>query len=395
LKGDPVFDYLSIMSTMNKGTAKEYAARLKSFETFILNHYGRHITVDKIILKIKEESENPYNILNNYAAFLLRSKNVSSSTLKQRIITAKNFLEYHDVDVSPRKYKMKVKLPKVIRKRKEALTKEDILNILNNCSDIRLKTYVILLAATGMRAVEALSVRIKDLDLQSNSPSLFIRGEFTKTKSDRTIYLTSELRDHLSSWLNYKYRSRRVCYSNSDRKTVTEYRTPEKDETNLVFSVYQSTRYLNPHNLYYDLRNSFAKTLDRMGKGAREDGNEKRRRITLHSFRRFVKTTISDLGYQDFSEYFIGHAGSTYWTKKESEKAEIFQRIEPYLTFLNVRQLERQGADIQSKMEELEKLNQSLRHQDKMKDDAIGQLSDQLMALTVRLQEVERRQNRY
>jgi hypothetical protein len=30
-----------------------------------------------------------------------------------------------------------------------------------------------------------------------------------------------------------------------------------------------------------------------------------------------------------------------------------------------------------------------------MKDDAIGQLSDQLMALTVRLQEVEKRQRGY
>ena len=93
-----------------------------------------------------------------------------------------------------------------------------------------------------------------------------------------------------------------------------------------------------------------------MGKGAREDGNERRRKNTLHSFRRFVKTTISDLGYQDFSEYFIGHSGSMYWTKKESEKAEIFRKN---LTFLNVHQLERQGADIQSKIEELEELNQS------------------------------------
>ena len=79
-----------------------------------------------------------------------------------------------------------------------------------------------------------------------------------------------------------------------------------------------------------------------MGKGAREEGNERRRQITFHSFRRFVKTTISDLGYQDFSEYFIGHSGSSYWTKKESEKTEIFQKIEPYLTFLNVHQLESQ-----------------------------------------------------
>jgi hypothetical protein len=54
--------------------------------------------------------------------------------------------------------------------------------------------------------------------------------------------------------------------------------------------------------------------------------------------------------------------------------------------------LERQGAYIQSKVEELEMLNQSLRDRDKVKDDAIAQLSDELMALSIRLQEVERRQ---
>ena len=44
--------------------------------------------------------------------------------------------------------------------------------------------------------------------------------------------------------------------------------------------------------------------------GQREDSpGTKRRKITLHSFRRWVKSTISDLGYADYSEYFIGHAG--------------------------------------------------------------------------------------
>jgi hypothetical protein len=42
------------------------------------------------------------------------------------------------------------------------------------------------------------------------------------------------------------------------------------------------------------------------------------------------------------------------------------------MTFLNIHQLERQGADIQTKMEELEQLNQSMRERDKMKDDAIA-----------------------
>ena len=61
------------------------------------------------------------------------------------------------------------------------------------------------------------------------------------------------------------------------------------------------------------------------------------------------------------------------------------------MTFLTP-QLERQGADIQSKIEEIEMLNQSLRNRDKLKDDAIAQLSDQLMSLSTRLKVIERRQ---
>jgi integrase len=216
-------------------------------------------------------------------------------------------------------------LPRVIRKNKQALSKEDIIDILNACSDIRLKTYVMLLAATGMRATEALSIRIKDLDFKSKPAKVLVRGEYTKTKSDRTVFLTEETTQQLNSWLNYKYRTRRVCYKNEQTgKTITEVRTPEKKESDLVFVVYQSTKTPIPANLYIDFRDSFGKTLDHMNRGDREEGsNGRRRQITLHSFRRFVKSTISDLGYGDYSEWFIGHSGSTYYRKTDKEKADV------------------------------------------------------------------------
>jgi hypothetical protein len=206
---------------------------------------------------------------------------------------------------------------------------------------------------------------------------------------------------HLSEICFPQHRTRRVCYRVEDqkgnglgKKQLQNTEHQRKKESDLVFAVYQNTKTPAPYSLYTDLAKPFAKMSDRMNKGNREDGNERRRQITLHSFRRFVKTTISDLGYGDYSEWFIGHSGSTYWRKKESEKAELFKKIEPYLTFLNIHQLERQGADIQSKVEELEELNQSLRNRDKMKDDAIAQLSDQVIALTSRMQEFERKQQR-
>ncbi|MGE5634201.1 MAG: hypothetical protein ACM3VV_03140 [Deltaproteobacteria bacterium] len=100
--------------------------------------------------------------------------------------------------------------------------------------------------------------------------------------------------------------------------------------------------------------------------------------------RRFVKTTISDLGYADYSEWFIGHAGSTYWRKNDNEKAEIFKKIEPYLTFLNVPQLERQGADLQTKIEELQDINQLLRSKQNEKEEQIKKLEESVAFLSDR-----------
>ncbi len=204
-----ISDYITNISMMNELTAKEYYARLRTFEVFIEKKYSQR--VDDIISNIKNGKQDPYSLLTEYAKYLSQQK-ISTLTVKLRVVTVKNFLEYQDIDISPRRFKLKVKLPRAIRKNKEALSKEDIVEILNAASDIRIKTYVLLLAATGMRAGEALSIRIKDLDLDSSPATLFLRGQYTKTRTDRTIFLTNEAAHQLKSWLDYKYRTRRVCY---------------------------------------------------------------------------------------------------------------------------------------------------------------------------------------
>jgi integrase len=342
---------------------------------------------------------------------LQNTYNLSSITFRDKVITVKTFLEYNDIELSPKRFKLKVRFPKTVLRYKEAIDKGDIIKILNGCSDLRLKTYVMLLASTGLRATEALSIRIKDIDFGSFSSSspppqakVTIRGEYTKTKVERYVFLTRELVEQIKIWIDYKYRKRRICYYNYNinketgekerkRRSITQYRTPEKNENDFIFSLYRTENNKpKPEILYGNLAPIFAKTLDRIAMGLREDGNEIRREITLHSFRRFVKSTISDLGYSDYSEWFIGHSGSTYWRKKDSEKAEIFKKIEPYLTFLNVPQLERQGADLQTKVEELQLINQSLKENDKVKDDVLAHLSDQLLVLSERIQQLERKQ---
>jgi integrase len=357
---DVLSKYIKSVSMMSASSAREYRFRLHSLVTFAMMKYK--LTLDDLIKAIKEGLYDPYDVLSNYIAYLQASNTISTLTLKQRVITAKNFLEYFDVKISPRKFKLKVKLPKVVRKDIQALTKEDIINILNACSDIRLKTYVMLLAATGMRASEALYTRLIDYDLSANPPRLLIRGEYTKTKVSRFVFLTEELVQQISLWLEYKYRTRRICSKDEKSgKTLIEYKTLRRNDRDLLFSMNMTNP--NIQGLYNQFAVNFGKTLDRMGKGNREEddhGRRRRRRITLHSMRRWIKSTISDLGYGDFSEFMIGHSSSTYYRRTVDEKAALFRKIEPYLTFLDYQQLERRGADISAQLQEKDKQIQTL-----------------------------------
>src|SRR3954447_25275828 len=130
-----------------------------------------------------------------------------------------------------------------------------------------------------MRASEALDIHIKDIDFDIKPATIYIRGENTKTKTDRVIFLTDEVTNQLDNWQKYKHRTRRVCYQDKDdagnKKTITEYRTPSLKKTDMVFAVYQSDQAPDPKSLYAELSSSFGKTLDRIGKGEKEDNNER------------------------------------------------------------------------------------------------------------------------
>jgi len=92
------------------------------------------------------------------------------------------------------------------------------------------------------------------LELASKPARVFLRGEYTKTKTDRVIFLTDEVTQQLRLWLDYKYRTRRVCFKDERTgKTITENRTPERKETDLLFAIYQQRP--DPNRLYDDLVN--------------------------------------------------------------------------------------------------------------------------------------------
>jgi hypothetical protein len=119
--------YISTVNRMSIATANTYRLRLKALNDFVLKEYKQNM--DNIVGTIKNHSIDPYTCLNKYVDYLKYYHNLSPKTLSQQVITAKNMLEWHDVDISPIKFKLEAKLPRVIKRNKEALSKDDIVNI--------------------------------------------------------------------------------------------------------------------------------------------------------------------------------------------------------------------------------------------------------------------------
>jgi hypothetical protein len=61
--------------------------------------------------------------------------------------------------------------------------------------------------------------------------------------------------------------------------------------------------------------------------------NSRRRKITLHSFRRTCFSIIYDQVGSEYANWFLGHNHSVYWTHKEQERLNIYKtKCMPFLT---------------------------------------------------------------
>ena len=110
--------YIRSISSTNKLTAHEYYLRLVLFEKFVYSKYN--MSLDSLIGKLRVRSIDPYEVLCKYMIYQQDNSTISTKMLKLHMTTAKNLLEYNDIDISPRKFRLKVKIHIPITISKEA-----------------------------------------------------------------------------------------------------------------------------------------------------------------------------------------------------------------------------------------------------------------------------------
>ncbi len=268
--------------------------------------HGKRYASDNIIASLTDGKVNVYELLDGFVSYLSK-QNISPATLKIYIAIVRSFLEYYDISISNTKFKRKVKLPKYYADPEEPLSLTDIRTLLEYNNNHRLRTYILLLTSSGMRAMEACSLRVQDLDFTTNPTRITIRGPTTKTKKGRIIYCSDEATKHI-------------------HKLIEMHKLNPQD---LLFAVQGSK---SPQTLYNRMLEQFEKLQHVANKDQRKEGS-KRRIYTFHSFRRTCYSTINENTDSEYANWFLGHHHSVYWTHKESERRRIyFGKCMPFLT---------------------------------------------------------------
>lgn len=362
LSSNSVSTFLNSIGRNSKNSRKAYHTGLMHFENFLEKKYKfkPERIISSLFSKLKKDQKiNVYELLDNFVTYLTSNTTVSSLTIKLYVAAVRSYLEFYDIDVVPSKFRRRVKIPRYYREDEYPIDVHDIRKLLLKCTNRRLKAYLLVLASSGMRPIEACALRILDVDFTVTPTKVHVRKEYSKTKRSRDVYISEEAKHYLNDLIKWKYKEK----------------IPDSDD--LVFSVY-FIKNANPERIYARLVHLFQRLLAICELDQKKD-NSPRRKITLHSLRRFGKTVISDQVGQDYSEWFLGHSKSPYYTKKEADRRQIYAtKCMKYLTFLDYSILEATGKNIESMLSEKEQEIQALRQKDGMNTDAISALSDQL-----------------
>ncbi len=153
--------FLKSIQRNSQKTSVNYETSLSYLQSFLV---PQGYTLETILDPLATNQINVYTLLEQFIAYLTDKKSLSSNSVRQYLVRIKSYLAYYDIGIIPSKFKRKVRSPKRLQEDQEPIDSKDIRNILLNCSNRRLKTFILVLGSGAMRASEALAIRLQDVD---------------------------------------------------------------------------------------------------------------------------------------------------------------------------------------------------------------------------------------
>ena len=354
--------YLQSHSASSKKTYRTAIVGTKNgFRIFLKEKYN----CDEVQLafRIQNNELDIYNILSEYVIFLDK-KSIKPKTIRLWLTIVKGYYTYMGIDVFAEKCKQRVKLPKIKRLKKEALTKEILIKLLHNL-DPKLQSAVLLALSSGLRVGEITGLTLPDIEFNAEPVKINVRAETSKSGEDRETYISKEaseaLRDYLQRFFgwredspNKKLQSLRIFGRTNRIRTENDSRLPTPEEQLSESIILQKA-------LIRAIRK--VPELNKLGRNGR-------RVIHFHAFREFFYTVVSNVSGSDYAHALLGHHEylDTYYTLSKKEQVRLYKNAEPHVTISDFAKIEKSLENMQNKqtdiLEKYEAFERYLRQKD-------------------------------
>ena len=270
---------------------------------------------------IKENVTNPQHFTNllRFVKYL-DERGDAPNTLHGKYANVLTWLKWNDVVFSPAESgRLKSILPRRVTVHDEGdLTKDKIVSLLSH-SDVMMRAVILVLISSGMRIGECLSIRSDQL--QGNE--VHLERQQMKAGKPHVYFISREAGKAIDEW--FKVRDVNLERSRKKAKKCLGISSVSSDDDPRIFPYSQSVVSVKFVNLQKKA-------------GTYEyDGNAKRGRITLHSFRKFTDSTMNLHISKNMTNALIGHfeyGDGAYRRYSREQLREAYSVVEPHLVML-------------------------------------------------------------
>ena len=268
----------------------------------------------QVIQDMKEGKADIYKVFDDYVTYLSKS-NRAPNTIITYFTVAKKFLRFCGVEFSNDKLKDIVPMPRTHTITDDRIPTIEELKAILYSANSRGKAMISMLASSGMRIGELLSLRVKDVDLATHPTMIRLRPEVTKDRQARICFISDESKKFLEGYLTDRIHNRDE-YIFWDRR--------------------HGVRIENIPISYWTAKAIFINAV--MKGGVFEKDDHGRDRIHLHVLRKFFFTQMISVLGREITEALIGHKqflDSAYRRFTESQLGEHYLKAMHAVTILD------------------------------------------------------------
>ena len=295
-----------------------------------------HESPDVLVGKIKSGELDPYNVLSNFVAFLVK-ENKSPKTIGTYLTGLRGFFASEDIALDPARLRAKVTIPvQYAISTDRAPTQEEVKRIMLH-SGLQGKVVTSMLASSGMRIGELANLRVGDIEF-GNPSKIRVKAKTTKTKKSRIVFISNEASELLKQYLGP--------------------RVERKDENIFINTRKEGYAPIREDAIYQIIMRKVSKA----GLKTKMDKESARYAIHPHSLRKYFFTNALAAGIErGIVERWMGHVfalDGAYLRLGEEELAKEYLKAMDKFTFLSGNNLQLKG-----RVEELEEENKRLREE--------------------------------